>query len=197
MATNWKISMSSSCDVEVIWNQISLITTSLNILIYIQQDATLHSLFYLKTALHILVYPTKCNLTQFILSGNCSTYFGWYLHPPSGAQTTVSTASGICHSVTAICRYRGRVGTGLSVLWVAYATHNTLKPVPTLPQYRQIAVMVWQIPDAVEIVVFTSDEGWKDHSKYVEQFPDKISCVTLHLVGYILEYSYHARTHKR
>jgi hypothetical protein len=24
--------------------------------------------------------------------------------------------------------------TGLSVLWVAYATHNTLKPVPTLPR---------------------------------------------------------------
>ena len=23
---------------------------------------------------------------------------------------------------------------GLSVLWVAYATHNTLKPVPTLPR---------------------------------------------------------------
>jgi hypothetical protein len=32
----------------------------------------------------------------------------------------VSTASGICHTVTAICRYRGRVGTSLSVLWVAY-----------------------------------------------------------------------------
>jgi hypothetical protein len=40
---------------------------------------------------------------------------------------------GICHTVTAICRYRGRVGTGLSVLWVAYATHSTLKPVPILP----------------------------------------------------------------
>jgi hypothetical protein len=25
-------------------------------------------------------------------------------------------------------------GTGLSVLWVAYATHSTLKPVPTLPR---------------------------------------------------------------
>ena len=49
-------------------------------------------------------------------------------------QTTVSTASGICHTVTATCRYRGRVGTGLSVLWVAYATHITLKPVPTLPR---------------------------------------------------------------
>jgi hypothetical protein len=47
-------------------------------------------------------------------------------------KTTVSTASGICHTVTAICRYRGRVGTGLSVQWVA--THSTLKPVPTLPR---------------------------------------------------------------
>jgi hypothetical protein len=73
--------------------------------IYIQQDATLHSLF---------------------ISGNCSTCFGWYLHPSSGAHTTLSTASGICHTVTAICRYRGRVGTGLSTLWVAYATHSTL-----------------------------------------------------------------------
>jgi hypothetical protein len=38
---------------------------------------------------------------------------------------------GTCHTFTAICRYRGRVGTGLSVLWVAYDTHSTLKPVPT------------------------------------------------------------------
>src|SRR5215475_2443172 len=74
------------------------------IYVYTQQDATLHSLF---------------------LSGNCSTCFEWYFHPSSGAHTTVSTASGICHTVTAICRYRGRVGTGLSVLLVAY--------VPLLP----------------------------------------------------------------
>jgi len=64
---------------------------------YIQQDATLHSLF---------------------ISGNCFTCFGWYFHPSSGAHTSVSTAFGICHTLTAICRYRGRVGTGLSVLWV-------------------------------------------------------------------------------
>jgi hypothetical protein len=81
--------------------------------IYIQQDATLHSLF---------------------ISGNCSTCFGWSLHPSSEAHTTVSTAPGICHIFTAIWRYRGRVGTGLSVLWVAYATHSTLKPVPTFPR---------------------------------------------------------------
>ena len=78
------------------------------------------------------IYPTRYNATQFILSGNCSTCFGWYHHPPSGAETTVSTASGNCHTVIAIFRYPWRVGTSLSVLWVAYATHSTLKPVPTL-----------------------------------------------------------------
>ena len=38
--------------------------------------------------------PTKCNYTQFIISVNCSTYFGWFLHQSSGAQITVSAASG-------------------------------------------------------------------------------------------------------
>ena len=56
--------------------------------IHIQQDATLHGLF---------------------MSGICPTYFRWYLHPSSGAHTTVSTASGTCQTFTATCRYRGRV----------------------------------------------------------------------------------------
>jgi hypothetical protein len=55
--------------------------------IYIQQDATLHSLF---------------------MSGNCSTRFGWYLHPSPGAQTTVFTASGISQTVTATCRWKNK-----------------------------------------------------------------------------------------
>src|SRR5215475_8611602 len=109
---------------------------------YIQQDATLHSLF---------------------IYGNCSTCFGWYFHPSSGAHTTLSTVSGICHTVTAICRYRGRAGTGLSVLWVAYATHSTL---------RQIPDTRYQIPDTVDRVVCAPDDGWKYHPKHVEQFPD-------------------------
>jgi len=53
-----------------------------NILIYIQQDATLHSLFYLETALHVL--------------GGTTT------HHQERKQ-------------------------------LAYATHSTLKPIPTLP----------------------------------------------------------------
>ena len=60
------------------------------------------SLFY-----YSKIYPTRCNVTQFILSGKCSTCFGWYHHSSSRPQTTVSTASGICHTVTANCRYSG------------------------------------------------------------------------------------------
>jgi hypothetical protein len=62
---------------------------------------------YLETALHV--------------SGGTSTHHQ--------ERIQLSTAHGICHTVTAVCRYRGRVGTGLSVLWVAYATHSTLKTV--------------------------------------------------------------------
>ena len=51
--------------------------------------------------------------TVLFISGNCSTGFGWYLHPSSGAHTTVSTASGICHTVSATGRYRGGGGTDL------------------------------------------------------------------------------------
>jgi hypothetical protein len=67
---------------------------------------------YLETALHVL--------------GGTSTHHQ--------ERIQLSTASGICHAVTTLCRYRGRVGTGLSVLWLAYATHSTLIPVPTLPR---------------------------------------------------------------
>jgi hypothetical protein len=75
-----------------------------NILIYIKQAATLHSLFYLETALHV--------------SGGTST------HHQEHKQLYASTASCICHIVTATCRYRGRDGTGLSVLWVVYTTNQ-------------------------------------------------------------------------
>jgi len=34
------------------------------------------------------------------------------------------------------------------------------------------------------------DDGWLYHPKHVEQFPDKINCLTLHLVGYTRVYIY-------
>jgi hypothetical protein len=51
-------------------------------------------------------------------------YLETALHVSGGTIThhqerkQLSTATDICHAVIAICRYRGRVGTGLSVLWV-------------------------------------------------------------------------------
>jgi hypothetical protein len=57
-----------------------------NILVYIQQDATLHSLFYLETALHVL--------------GGTTTHHQ--------ERKQLSTASGICHTITATCRYSSR-----------------------------------------------------------------------------------------
>src|SRR5215475_12529064 len=130
---------------------------SIPIYSYIQQDATLHSLFisgscsacfgwyfHPSSGAHTTVSTASgiCHTVTAICryrgrvgtglsvlwEGNYSTYFGWNFHPLSGAHTTISTASGICRTVTAICRYRGRDGTGLSVLWVAYFAHSTLKP---------------------------------------------------------------------
>jgi hypothetical protein len=92
---------------------------SIPIYSYIQQDAKLHNLF---------------------MCGNYSTCFGWYFHPSSVAHTTVSTASGICHTVTANCRYRGRVGTGLRVLWVAWKYHP--KHVEQFPDINKLCNVV-------------------------------------------------------
>jgi hypothetical protein len=96
-----------------VWRHtVKSLSLSESIPLYIQQDATLHSLF---------------------ISGNCSTCFEWYFQPSSGAHWTVSTASGICHTVTAICRYRGRVGTGLCVGWGGVAPPSPPQTSPTPP----------------------------------------------------------------
>jgi hypothetical protein len=80
-----------------------------NILIYIQQNATLHSLLYLETAVHV--------------SGGATTH------------------------------------------------HQELQQL-----YLQ---------HLVDTAVGAPDGGWWPHPKHVEQFPNKINCVTLHLVEYI------------
>ena len=100
-----------------------------------------------------------------------TVYFIWkllymfqvYHHPSSGAQTTVSTASGICHTVIATCRYRGTVGTGLSVR--------------TSPQHTQpISNSSTIATDGSNGVTNTrccrcsclrSDDGWWYHLKHV------------------------------
>jgi len=76
--------------------------------IIIQQDATIYGLF---------------------ICANCSTCFGWYLHPSSGAHVTVSTASGIIETVTATCRERGWMGTETSSHPVTFTTGDAVDTV--------------------------------------------------------------------
>jgi hypothetical protein len=47
-----------------------------------------------------------------------------------------------------------------------------------------VAVEVCREHDAVARVDSVPDVGRGGHTKLVEQFPDEINCVTLHLVGY-------------
>jgi len=50
---------------------------------------------------HVLVYKSQqdAQVTEIILSDNCSTCFGRHYHPSSGAQTTVTTVSGNHYTV--------------------------------------------------------------------------------------------------
>jgi hypothetical protein len=52
--------------------------------------------------------------TVYYISVNCSTCFGWLLHPLPGTHIIVITASGTGQTVSATFRYRGEVGDGLS-----------------------------------------------------------------------------------
>jgi hypothetical protein len=143
------------------------------------------------------IYPTRCNVTQSISSGSCSTCFGWYHHPSSRAQTTVSTASGICHTVTAICCCRGRVGTGLSLLWVAPLTHTQ-----TGSTSSTIAADSSNCVINTRCCRYSCLRSWW----WVMVLPEecRAACrwnrlcnVASNLVVYILEYYYNARSHER
>ena len=90
--------------------------------------------------------PTRCNYTQSILSVNCSTCFGWFLHPSSGAQITVTTASG--------------------------TSQPLLLPVAIVEELRLSLNF-----STIDTVICAPDDGWRSHSKHVEQFTDKINCV--------------------
>ena len=105
-------------------------TCSIFVLIYFR-DATLHRLFISGK----LFYMFRVVASPIIRSTHNCIYSIWYLL-----------------TITAICLYCGIVGAGLSVVWELYRSltyikdrynsHTTLKPAPTIPQYRQIAGMV-------------------------------------------------------
>jgi hypothetical protein len=63
------------------------------------------------------IYPTRCNVTQFIHIWKLLYMFRVVLPPIIRSAYNCIYSICVFHTVTAICRYRGRVGTVLSVLW--------------------------------------------------------------------------------
>jgi hypothetical protein len=105
-----------------------------NILIYIQQDATLHSLFYLETTLHVSGGTITHHQERKQLYLQHLLFVTPFLLSAAIVEELELVSSRPLELVIAICRYRGRVTAGWSVLWVAYATHSTRKAVPSLPR---------------------------------------------------------------
>jgi len=58
-----------------------------------------------------VIFQQDATIYRLFISVNRFTYFGWYLHPSSGAHVTVSTESGISKTETATCRVRDWNGT--------------------------------------------------------------------------------------
>ena len=123
-----------------------MITRNKNFLFqYISNKMQRYTVYlYLEAALHV--------------SGVTSTH-------PSGARTTVSTASGICHTVTATCHYRGRVGTSFQLF------------------HEQINLYA--------LLMMSGSNTQNTQSSFQIQ----INYVKLHIVGYILKYICNALTH--
>ena len=65
--------------------------------------------------------PTRCDFMQFYyIYANSSTYFGWYLHPSSGAHVNCNYS--IWHWSNRITTFRSRGGVG--------RVANTVRPIP-------------------------------------------------------------------
>ena len=73
-------------------------------------------------AIYILIYKSQLDaqVTEFILSDNCSTCFGRHHYPSSGAQSNCNYSVWLPLHRIVVCFYRGRVETDLTVLWMAY-----------------------------------------------------------------------------
>jgi hypothetical protein len=90
--------------------------------IIVQQDATIYSLFNKNLMFLVIlgrvsiIVQQDATIYSLFISVNCSTCFGRYLHPSSGAHVTVSTASGISKAVTATFRKHDWTGTQHTVL---------------------------------------------------------------------------------
>ena len=82
--------------------------------------------------------------TVYYISVNCSTCFGWLIHPSSEALITVIAASGTGQTVSATFRCRGADGMAVptSPVGMAVPTSPVGMAVPISPRQREVAETV-------------------------------------------------------
>ena len=138
----------------------------IHLYVYIQQDATLHSLFDLETALH-----ASGGITHVIRSANNCIYSIWYL------------SHRYCY---------------LPLSWKIWNCFEWAMGGARHPQHTQTSsnssTIVAGSSNGVtntRCCIYSCLRSWWwvwYHPKHVEQFPDQINRVTLHLVGCVLEH---------
>jgi len=136
--------------------------------IYIQQDATLHSLLHLKTALHVSGGTSTHHQERIQLYLQHLVFVTRLLLPAAiaaGSSNNVTNTRNI---------YFSSVGNLTSLFSHCTVLNTVSHGYCYLPLLRRVVVTLWQIPDAVDTVVCAPDDGWRYHPKHVEQFPDTI-----------------------
>jgi len=127
--------------------------------------------FYLETALHVLGGTTTHHQERKQLYLQHLVFVRPLL---LSAAIAADSSNGLTNN--RCCRYSCL----RSWWWIIRSANNCIYSIwylsdryCYLPLQRQVAVTVWQIPDDVDTVVCSPDDGWWYHPKYIEQFPDK------------------------
>ena len=111
--------------------------------------------------------PTICNNMKIILSVNCSTGFGWFLHSSSGTQITLSTESGTRQTLLLPVA----IVEELRQICVCWSQHTQL--CVNSPTTATGSSHSWLVRGAVDRVICASDDGWRSHSKHVIALVDE------------------------
>jgi hypothetical protein len=119
------------------------------------------------------------NLYSFYSLQTCSTCFGWYPHPTSGARVNCNYS---------IWHWSNR--TLPSAVAEEPGLRSDSSPTEECSARFDQCQMLW--------LEFTRapDDGWRYHPKYIEQFAGNRKCTKSHLVGQLLTLIHDARTHE-
>jgi hypothetical protein len=158
-------------------------------------NAELNSICYLLVLLGDLTFMGTCIVSIFQYISNKMQRYTVYLY----LETVLHVSGGtFTHHQERIQLYLQHL-VFVTPLLLSAAIVQELEPVwvccgwrtPPTAHSNQFQLFVWQIPDAVDTVVCAPDDGWRYHTKHVEQFPDinklcKVASCLICILQYII-----------